>query len=607
MSLVNATVVKLPSGVHYVTSGHYTPGDSAGVVALVIAAGMSCISVVTLLILLIISATRSVQAPGQVVFIRTHVAAYFVSLLFCDFWQSIGSLLSIRWVHDQGVSIGVSCTAQAAIKNGGNVGTAIWSLVIALHTFFVLFVGRRPWEPALYITLILVWPLIGFIVVLGPGIIEDTARGPYFGISGIWCWITDGYNLQKLMLEYLWMFASAFISLILYALILLKLRGNLVVSGKRWKLRRAPVLGRWDPQTGQGTLEGQVTGITRQMMLFPTAYIIVILPIAACRYASWAGNNVPFQVLIFAFVVQLYTLDTVLISQQRCFINAVLFICTRNVIPADHRNIFRVDRDDDEKDADPETVHLRGAGKPMRVKQINAIITIEPARTFKEKLRPSPRLVQMNRPAQPAPRLSREELGKINANYAPVPPPKPAPSRPRTPFRIVNATETSFSMDSRWAGVSLLEHPATPPTGSHQRSSSVASDTSYLSDDSTTPLTASARRESVRMSRSAITPPLPRATSPSPLLVNGTTAPALVVSGASPVPATPPRAHTPTALSLSAAARRPPPTSVPNTARPPTPASDMTSMRRSHSSAGSHDRASGEAQYVSVQHAKTYF
>lgn len=591
MSLVNATVVKLPSGVHYVTSGHYTPGDSAGVVALVIAAGMSCISVVTLLVLLIISARRSVQAPGQVVFIRTHVAAYFVSLLFCDFWQSIGSLLSIRWVHDQGVSVGVSCTAQAAIKNGGNVGTAIWSLVIALHTFFVLFVGRRPWEPALYITLILVWSLIGFIVVLGPGIIEDAARGPYFGISGIWCWITDGYSLQQLMLEYLWMFASAFISLILYALILLKLRGNLVVSGKKWKLRRAPVLGRWDPQTGQGTLEGQVTGITRQMMLFPTAYIIVILPIAACRYASWAGNTVPFQVLIFA--------DVIFLLQG--FINAVLFICTRNVIPADHRNIFRVDRDDEDKDADPETVHLRGGGKPMRVKQINAIITIEPARTVKEKLRPSPRLVQMSRPTQPAPRLSREELGKINANYAPVPPAKPAPSRPRTPFRIVNATETSFSMDSRWAGVSLLEHPPTPPTGSyhHQRSSSVASDSSYVSDDSTTPLTASARRESARMSlpRSAIaapTPPLPRATSPAPLLVTGI------------APDTPPRAHTPTALALSAAARRPPPTSVPNTARPPTPASDMTGVRRSHSSAGSGDRTSAEAQYISVQHAKTY-
>lgn len=91
--------------------------------------------------------------------------------------------------------------------------------------------------------------------------------------------------MQQLLLEYIWvrppaclrypvepnantqMFVSAFFSLVLYLLVWLKLRGNLVVSGGRWTLRRATARSRWDPLTGQGSLEAQVTGITRQMML----------------------------------------------------------------------------------------------------------------------------------------------------------------------------------------------------------------------------------------------------------------------------------------------------------------------------------------------------
>ena len=77
-----------------------------------------------------LSANRRFQAPGQVVFIRTHVAPYFLSLLFCDFWQctsscarrctcglqlsvaAIGSLLSVHWVSNGRVFLGSTCTAQ---------------------------------------------------------------------------------------------------------------------------------------------------------------------------------------------------------------------------------------------------------------------------------------------------------------------------------------------------------------------------------------------------------------------------------------------------------------------------------------------------------------
>ncbi|KZV96278.1 hypothetical protein EXIGLDRAFT_733631 [Exidia glandulosa HHB12029] len=586
MSLVNTTVVKLPHG-EYLTSGHYKPGDSEGVVALAIAAGMSCVSVTTLLILLIISATRTFQAPGQVVFIKTHVAAYFVSLLFCDFWQSIGSLLSIRWVAEMGVTTGVSCTAQAAIKNGGNVGTAIWSLVIAMHTFLVLFCGMRPYEPVLYVTLIVVWTLIGLIVVIGPGIVENAARGPYFGISGLWCWITDAYPMQQLLLEYIWMFASAFFSLLLYILVWLKLRGNIVISGRRWKIRRATARTRWDPQTGQGSLEAQVTGITRQMMLYPIAYFIIILPMAACRYANWADDVVPFQAIIFA--------DVIFLLQG--FINTVLFFSTRNVIPADHRNIFRIERDEDmeEKGEKVPSHHSKPKKvKPLKIQQAIGVISIEPARAPSP--RPAPRVIHAVRPSHTR-GLSREELSKVNANYAPVPPPSPPPkawpSRARKPLKVVNHSNTRWDEDSQWAGVSLLERTPEPRYNhvrNDSRAGSEGSVVSYASEDSRTPLTAGIQT--------------PRSSAPLMLDTFGQVdlPPTVTICSASTAsPVSQPR-RAPSALALEAATRRPPPTSVPNTARPPTPASAMTGLRRSHSYTSSNDHSRQSHSDSETQH-----
>jgi hypothetical protein len=73
---------------------------------------------------------------------RTHVVAYFVSLLLCDaisgeltacsiadvvlFYLAMGSLMSGAWVSHGGLHLNALCTAQGALKNTGNVGSALW-------------------------------------------------------------------------------------------------------------------------------------------------------------------------------------------------------------------------------------------------------------------------------------------------------------------------------------------------------------------------------------------------------------------------------------------------------------------------------------------------
>jgi len=67
------------------------------------------------------SIVRSHRSSSKALFVRTHVAIYFVSLLISNFDQAIGGLLNIPWVVAGGVYSGMTCTAQGVIKQFGNV------------------------------------------------------------------------------------------------------------------------------------------------------------------------------------------------------------------------------------------------------------------------------------------------------------------------------------------------------------------------------------------------------------------------------------------------------------------------------------------------------
>lgn len=300
------------------------------------------------------SAIRSIRSPDEHKFIRTHVAAYFFSLLLCDLTQSIGALLNTRWIAQGGLELGSFCTAQAVIKQTGNVGTALWSFVIAVHTFNVLFLRWHIADYVCYGTLVGVWAFLGFIVILGPAIVESRARGPFYGISGYWCWITPGYPVERYALEYLWMFASAGLSFILYFLVFLRLRGNASVLG--WHIRFHRVQnGPGQDYTNNGLFQDgrrdpHLMQVARQMLWYPVAYTILVLPIAAARFSTFNGKSVPLEVTIF----------TSSIFMLSGFVNAVLFTTTRRVIhfPSKWKNnhLFTFSR----RSNDPERILSQG-------------------------------------------------------------------------------------------------------------------------------------------------------------------------------------------------------------------------------------------------------
>lgn len=109
---------------------------------------------------------------------------------------------------------------SAILKQAGDVGTAIWSLAIALHTFSVLAleVELRS-KLTSFGTLIAGWSGICAIVICGPAVANTAQRGPFcefqilffglvlfwmdqVGILGSWCSISNGYLTSQLTYAY---------------------------------------------------------------------------------------------------------------------------------------------------------------------------------------------------------------------------------------------------------------------------------------------------------------------------------------------------------------------------------------------------------------------
>ncbi|TDL22657.1 hypothetical protein BD410DRAFT_788484 [Rickenella mellea] len=313
--------VNLPSGREYILYTNYTSTESRAVEALVVASSLSLVSVVGLLIVIAISTVKTFGTGSQGVFVRSHVAAYFLSLMVTDLFQAVGSIMNSRWVRENSVVPDGFCTAQGAIKMAADVGTALWTLVIAIHTFNVLFLRIHPGKYTLACALIFGWSFIAIMVMLGPLSINNAANGPFFGISGYWCWISGGYPLERIVMDYMMIFIAAIGSFILYTLVYLRLRGNIELIGGRVRFISVSKSSNWQTETNES--QARITAITKQMLLYPVAYTILILPIATVRFSEWTGHDVPFSVVIFTDFIFLLS----------GFVNSTLFVATRRILP----------------------------------------------------------------------------------------------------------------------------------------------------------------------------------------------------------------------------------------------------------------------------------
>ncbi|THH14796.1 hypothetical protein EW146_g5579 [Bondarzewia mesenterica] len=293
-----------PDGNVVLTRLAYTVAESRGIITLIVVSCISALAVAGLLTALTISAFNTRSSSNPNLFVRTHVVVYFVCLLTCDLLQAIGAIMNVAWAQRMSVGVGALCTAQGIIKHIADLGIAIWSLVIAFHVFGILFFCLPLKRYAMWCTLIGTWSLIATLVITGPATLDTAKRGPFCNLG------------------YMIMFISASVSFVLYMLVFLKLRGNVIVHGIHIRFRMHHGTPSWRG-TEKDQQNGYIMVVARQMLLYPIAYTIIILPIAAARFSAWFKHDVPFSVTVFCDAIYLLSGTA----------NTVLFSSTRRILP----------------------------------------------------------------------------------------------------------------------------------------------------------------------------------------------------------------------------------------------------------------------------------
>ena len=136
--------------------------------------------------------------------IKSPIGIYFLSLLVANVLSSVGYTMSLKWAHDGTIRVGPFCTAQAIIKQLGNLSSALWAIVIALHVFITIFWEKKSARFVAPIVAAVIWVLVFFIVIV-IGLLGSTndKRGPWWGVEPFWCGITENYRVEAFVVDYL--------------------------------------------------------------------------------------------------------------------------------------------------------------------------------------------------------------------------------------------------------------------------------------------------------------------------------------------------------------------------------------------------------------------
>ncbi|KAI9445882.1 hypothetical protein H4582DRAFT_1804329 [Lactarius indigo] len=252
-----------------------TNGQSIGVALTAEASLLSFGAVIVVFILIArnILRYRRTLPDGDWKLLRTPADIYMLSLFAFDILQATGGILNVRWAHDGIVRMGPYCTAQGTIKQMGELGVALLSLALTVHTFTIALwgVGARARSFAFgFVAFTCLFAVLW--VSISNGIHKDfETPTPY------WCWIGSKYNMERLAGEYLWMWIALFFSVVMYILLHFWMKGCFSVDGKKWYKFR--------------------------LVNYPLAYSLVVIPLSVARWLMVDHKNVPSAATFFGIIM----------------------------------------------------------------------------------------------------------------------------------------------------------------------------------------------------------------------------------------------------------------------------------------------------------------
>jgi len=266
-----------------------THGDSIGLAFIAEVSFISAISIVVIFIWIgwNVRWYRKTFPKGDWKLFQRPADIYMFSLFVFDLLQAIGGILNTRWAHRGIVMTGPYCTAQGIVEEIGEVGVALISVLLAIHTFVAALwqVGLQARGVALGMVCfasvsITLW------VAIGAGVHKNyEAPTPY------WCWISPKFRGMRLGGEYIWLWIALFASAILYIPLYFWAEGRLSVDEESWyKIHMSDT----DRRVGYAQRR-----VALGMLLYPLTSSFVLLPLFIPRWLVFSHHHVPSAAVFF--------------------------------------------------------------------------------------------------------------------------------------------------------------------------------------------------------------------------------------------------------------------------------------------------------------------
>ncbi|KAH9083445.1 hypothetical protein EDB83DRAFT_15305 [Lactarius deliciosus] len=265
-----------------------THGQSIGLTLTAEASFLSLAAVMAVLVLIVRNVLRYRRAfpNGGWKLLRVPADIYMLSIFAYDILQALGGILDVRWAHDGIVTAGPYCTAQGIIQQSGELGVALFTLIITVHTFVVALwkVGIEARHFA-FVIVALASLFVALWVGIGNGIHKNfESPTPY------WCWIGPEYNAERLGGEYVWIWIALFASVIMYIPLYFWTKGRLSVDPDKW----------YKFHLSESDDEYPQRRAALGMLFYPLGYSLVVLPLSVVRWSLSGHKNVPSAAAFFA-------------------------------------------------------------------------------------------------------------------------------------------------------------------------------------------------------------------------------------------------------------------------------------------------------------------
>ncbi|KAF8314363.1 uncharacterized protein EI90DRAFT_465085 [Cantharellus anzutake] len=198
------------------------------------------------------------------------ISVLFLCAIFLDVIQGISNILSVKWAFQGEITEGSYCTAQAVMKQLGNDGVAWFTIAIAVLTYLQVFhnelLGERGAKKFMAVSIFVIALFLLLMIS-----IPASSRHPYYGDTGLWCWILNERHNGPLRIasEYAWMWFAVIVAIVAYGRIAYKWRRDASNNFDDPVMKRNAIAMGW----------------------YPIVYFIVVAPQSVIRFLQFRASG----------------------------------------------------------------------------------------------------------------------------------------------------------------------------------------------------------------------------------------------------------------------------------------------------------------------------